>query len=74
MSKGHTMLLIKYLLLKENGKISNYMGSAVSRGMGYEKIGIELLLHVLSPIKNLRTIKPAVYFIRFYNNNKSHTT
>lgn len=55
------MLSIKYLLLKTNDKISNYRESAVSRGIGYDKICIKLLLS--SPIKNLRTIKTMQLFI-----------
>lgn len=68
------MLSIKYLLLNTNDKISNYRESAVSRGIGYDKICIKLLLS--SPIKKFTNHKnhAAVYFISFYNNNKSYTT
>lgn len=45
------MLLIKYFFLKENDIILNYRGLVVLRGMGYEKIGIKLLLLLI--IKNL---------------------
>lgn len=44
MSIGYIMLLIKYFILKVNDNILNYRGLVVLRGMGYEKIGIEILV------------------------------
>lgn len=64
------ILSIKYLLLNTNDKISNYRESAVSRGIGYEKICTKLLLP--SPIKNLRTMKTSCLFLSFPINYIQH--